>query len=371
MKKGLHASGGSNRVNRGGSWNNDPDNCRVANRNNDNPDNRNDNIGFRLANTGTRQPLGLYAGSARVSARPAWGPASALGGPNTQPPPFLSRPLGSKRKRGYFLSKSATSCLFRHQNLSAMLQIRDSLTLQNLLDQMVEVEADSFDMGGESTFNDAKPIHRVTLTRDFALCRYPVTQALWEAVMEDNPQPSRFKGAQRPVEFITWFEMVDFCNRLSEQQGLPSCYQIDGKEVSWQPEAAGYRLPTEAEWEYAARGGPYGRVYEYAGSPDLDQVGWYSANSNRETQPVGQKRPNELGLYDMSGNVFEWCWDWYDSDYYANSPEKNPTGPAGGSYRVLRGGSWLLGPDYCRVAYRYGRPDSRYGDIGFRLARTL
>ena len=252
-----------------------------------------------------------------------------------------------------------------------MLKLQDPLTLATLESHMIRVEKGEFMMGGEK-YGDEKPIHKVTLTHDFALCRYPVSQALWAAVMEDNPQPSRFKGAQRPVESISWFEMVDFCNRLSEKQGLAPCYEIQGKQMRWLPDANGYRLPTEAEWEYAARGGRYGRGFEYAGSPDLDQVGWYDANSNGETQPVGQKRPNALGLYDMSGNVFEWCWDWYGGDYYANSPEKNPTGPAGGSNRVRRGGSWRYGPDGCRVAYRgNGRPDGRYDFVGFRLARTL
>ncbi|MEO1589641.1 MAG: SUMF1/EgtB/PvdO family nonheme iron enzyme, partial [Bacteroidota bacterium] len=151
---------------------------------------------------------------------------------------------------------------------------------------------------------------------------------------------------------------------------ITPCYEIEGEEVHWIQESKGYRLPTEAEWEYAARGGEKSQPSEYAGSPDLDQVGWYTANSEGETQAVGQKRPNALGLYDLSGNVWEWCWDWYDN--YSQEPQIDPTGPEGGSFRVFRGGSWSHGADGCRVASRsYLHPSSRYHFFGFRLARSL
>ena len=241
-----------------------------------------------------------------------------------------------------------------------MLRLHKPLTLSTLTDHMVPIPSGTFRLGDRV---------EVTLS-PYALCRYPVTQALWAAVMKDNPHPSRFKGPQCPVESINWFEMVDFCNRLSDKEGLAPCYEIKGQEVNWQQGCNGYRLPTEAEWEYAARGGPYARGYEYAGSPDLDQVGWYRENSNRETQPVGQKRPNELGLYDMSGNVWEWCWDRYAT--YPNEPQENPTGPEGGSFRVGRGGSWFYDAGYSRVAFRSGlHPDDRLYGLGFRLARYL
>ncbi|MEL6134342.1 MAG: SUMF1/EgtB/PvdO family nonheme iron enzyme [Bacteroidota bacterium] len=257
------------------------------------------------------------------------------------------------------------------------------LTLSNLDDHMIPILKGTFKMGGE-IYSDEKPIHSVTLTQDYLLCRYPVTQSLWEAVMGSNP--SKFKGAMRPVERVNWYEAVVFCNQLSIAQGLSPAYLIDQQsqdpqnentydEMKWTVKrivgANGYRLPTEAEWEYAARGGEKAQTYQYAGSPDLNQVGWYDENSHDETQVVGQKRPNRLGLYDLSGNVYEWCWDWYVA--YPEQSQIDPTGPQGGSGRVLRGGSWYDYADSCRVANRdrFFNPDSRHLLIGFRLARNL
>ena len=178
--------------------------------------------------------------------------------------------------------------------------------------------------------------------------KYEVTQAQWKAVMGSNP--SRFKGDNLPVENVSWDDVQAFIRKLN---------QLTGKR---------YRLPTEAEWEYAARGGNKSRGYKYAGGNNIDEVAWYDGNSGERTHPVGKKRPNELGLYDMSGNVWEWCSDWYDEDYYGNSPQNNPQGPASGSSRVFRGGSWLNYAILCRSASRYySTPDSRYGLIGFRL----
>ena len=171
-----------------------------------------------------------------------------------------------------------------------------------------------------------------------------------------------------PVIEVTWYGAVEYSNWLSEQEGLSKAYSISGTSVSWNQSANGYRLPTEAEWEYAARGGAQSNGYKYAGSNDVDEVGWYWDNSGRKTQPVKGKKANELGLYDMSGNVWEWCWDWYGSTYYSSSPGANPTGPSSGSYRVWRGGSWFNLPEYLRVAYR-GSINPDYSDIylGFRL----
>ena len=187
--------------------------------------------------------------------------------------------------------------------------------------------------------------------------------------MGDNP--SRFKGENRPVEQVSWVDCVEFCNKLSRKEGLTPAYKIDGETVIWNKKANGYRLPTEAEWEYAARGGQKSRGYTYAGSDNLHEVGWYNRNSSDETNPVGRKKANELGIYDMSGNVWEWCWDWYGGKYYRQSPGRNPAGPSSGSDRVLRGGDQINYARDCRSAdrYRHG-PSYRSSGLGFRLARS-
>jgi formylglycine-generating enzyme required for sulfatase activity len=162
---------------------------------------------------------------------------------------------------------------------------------------------------------------------------------------------------------------VDYCNWRSQQEGLGEVYQINQQQVDANWQASGYRLLTEAEWEYAARGGQQSQGFEYAGSNYVDEVVWYSKNSSSKTQPIGQKKANELGLYDMSGNVWEWCWDWYDD--YPSSATNYPKGPDTGSYRVIRGGSWVSFPAYVRVARRYSySPGYRYYILGFRLARA-
>jgi formylglycine-generating enzyme required for sulfatase activity len=231
--------------------------------------------------------------------------------------------------------------------------LQPPLTLSTLDQHMVRIEGGSFEMGGESIFDNAKPIHRVNLDA-FALCRYLVTQALWREVMGTDPEALYFTGADRPVEKVSWEYCQAFIQALNARTGLR------------------YRLPTEAEWEYAARGGKYNQGFEYSGSADLDEVGWYEDNSYGETQPAGLKAPNALGLYDMTGNVWECCQDWYGEKYYASSPPDNPQGPADGASRVFRGGSWRDGPAFTRVSRRYGWvPVNRYRLLGFRLARSI
>ena len=209
--------------------------------------------------------------------------------------------------------------------------------------------------------------HRVRLTRCIEFCVVPVTQALYEAVMGQNP--SHFKGPMRPVEEVSWYEAVRFCNGASAAFGLPAAYRIgSGSEpsVEWDQRSVGFRLPTESEWEYAARAGTQ---HLYAGGDDLDAVGWFSGNSDKQTRPVGLRLSNAWGLHDMSGNVWEWCWDWKGA--YAAGAFTDPTGPASGSFRVFRGGSWCSATQYARVAYRDSHsPGDRYCDLGFRLLRT-
>ena len=216
--------------------------------------------------------------------------------------------------------------------------------------EMVKVEAGSFDMGAtpemENPWEDEKPVHRVTLTNNYYVGKYEITQALWQAVMGNNP--SRFKGDDLPVEKVSWDDCQDFISKLNAMTGKR------------------FRLPSEAEWEYAARGGKKSRGYQYSGSNTFGDVAWYYGNSGPKTHAVGTKQPNELGIYDMTGNVWEWCQDWFGS--YSSSPQTNPTGAASGSYRVYRGGSWCNSARDCRTSYRRGNtPDFRYFDLGLRL----
>jgi formylglycine-generating enzyme required for sulfatase activity len=213
--------------------------------------------------------------------------------------------------------------------------------------------------------------HQVTLS-GFYISATEVTQAQYQAVMGNNP--SEFKGDTLPVEHVSWNDAVAYCNTLSEKEGLSPTYTISGTNVSWNRGANGYRLLTEAEWEFAARGG--GAASNslavnavYAGSANLNDVAWYSGNSGNKTHPVGQKAANGLGLYDMSGNVWEWCWDWYGG--YSSGSQSDPLGPASGSNRVIRGGSWRRDATFVRSANRdIFIPAYRYDDfIGFRVLR--
>ncbi len=225
--------------------------------------------------------------------------------------------------------------------------------LQNLVNNMVRVEGGTFTMGatseqGSDAQSDEKPAHQVTLS-SFSIGKYEVTQEEWEAVMGSNP--SNFKGAKRPVEKVDWHDCQDFIRKLNA---------LTGKH---------FRLPTEAEWEYAARGGNRSQGYKYAGGNTIGSVAWYKDNSGKETHSVGQKQSNELGLYDMAGNVWEWCQDWYNSSYYVKSPLTNPVNNTSASRRVLRGGGWSLSARYCRVSLRAsGTPVYCDDDLGLRLA---
>ncbi len=214
---------------------------------------------------------------------------------------------------------------------------------------MIFVKGGSFQMGSNDSNSDEKPIHSVTVS-DFYIGKYEVTQKEWKAVMGSNP--SNWKGDNLPVERVSWYDAVEFCNKKSEMEGLQKCYSGSGKNITCDFTKNGYRLPTEAEWEYAARGGNKSKGYKYSGSNNIGDVAWYTSNSGSKTHPVGTKRSNELGIYDMSGNVWEWCWDWYDENYYSISPGSNPRGPNSGKFAVLRGGSWCFYAYYCRVAVR-------------------
>ncbi len=228
----------------------------------------------------------------------------------------------------------------------------------------VRIAPGTFTMGSppseEGHANDETQ-HRVTITRAYCMKATEVTQGEWQAVMGSNPSEFRNCGANCPVEHVSWNDAVGYANALSRREGLPECYAgstFTGLACN------GYRLPTEAEWEYAARAGTTAATYG-----NLEGVAWYDKNAGGTTHPVRQKQPNAWGLSDMLGNVWEWTGDWYAA--YAGSAS-DPTGAAGGSYRVVRGGSWLLSANHARAAGRtYDTPDARYVIFGFRLVRTV
>lgn len=211
---------------------------------------------------------------------------------------------------------------------------------------MIAVKGGMFQMGSNDGYDWVKPIHQVTLTKGYYIGETEVTQELWTAVSN----PSYFKGnMQRPVEKVSWNDCQTFISKLNELTGET------------------FRLPTEAQWEYAARGGNQAQGRLYSGSNTIDDVAWYTSNSSSTTHPVTTKAPNELGIYDMSGNVWEWCSDWYGD--YSSAAQTDPTGPATGSSHVSRGGSWDYDASYCRVANRISlAPTFSYDFLGLRLA---
>jgi formylglycine-generating enzyme required for sulfatase activity len=239
--------------------------------------------------------------------------------------------------------------------------------------QFVLVKAGTFTMGSpqdEFTRDENENQHSVTITGDFYISRYEVTQGEYRSVMGDNPSKQYIGiGDTYPVNNISWYDALVYCNKLSEQDGFTPAYTINDSEIIWHRNADGYRLPTEAEWEYAARGGHNAGEYNvYAGSDDFNIVGWHRENSGKKTHPVGLKKPNELGLYDMTGNVWEWCWDWFGT--YPSESVTDPAGPPSGSFHVVRGGGCMNDPLTCRTANRPWDNPTVYSPQGIRLVRT-
>ena len=239
--------------------------------------------------------------------------------------------------------------------------------------EMVLVEGGTFQMGDHFNEGDSDelPLHQVTVS-SFYIGKYEITQGEYETAIGSNP--SNFVGDNNPVESVTWYNAVAYCNALSVSEGLSQCYSINGSDVSCDFTKKGYRLPTEAEWEYAARGGKHHTDdYRYAGcheEADLGSYAWYDPNSDSQTHEVGTKSANQLGIHDMSGNVWEWCNDWYGS--YTSDNQTNPTGPVSGAYRMHLGGSWNASGESCRLAHRSkSSPSNSSGRLGFRVVRPL
>ena len=205
--------------------------------------------------------------------------------------------------------------------------------------ELMLIRPGSFMMGDEKGDNEEKPVHKVTISKPFYIGKFEVTQEQWEAVIGSNP--SRFKGAKNPVDRVSWEACQAFIKKLNEKFG--------GSGVA-------FGLPTEAQWEYACRAGSAARYGFGDRKADLVKYGWFEENAGGKTHPVGEKKPNAWGLHDMHGNVWEWCADWYDGNYYKESPVIDPTGPTAVTSRVLRGGSWSDPAPYCRSSCRYCLP---------------
>ncbi len=226
----------------------------------------------------------------------------------------------------------------------------------------------SFLMGSDQFSDNTKPRHAVHIDA-FYMSTTEVTQGLFQTIMHENPSYT-IGDSTLPVEKVSWFEAARFCNRLSDTYGLKRCYD----ETSWECDFSqnGFRLPTEAEWEYACRAGTNSLYYTGNTTADLAEAAWFGnielGNCDNIPHPAGMRKPNAWGLYDMHGSQWEWCNDWYDSAYYRNNPPANPTGPDNGGLKVIRGGSWISNPEFCRADTReMYKPELNYYDIGIRL----
>lgn len=229
--------------------------------------------------------------------------------------------------------------------------------------ELVEVNANTFNMGSTAGFEDELPVHKVVISKDFLIGKFEVSKFLWKLVMGNNP--NGYTGKNYPADSIDWIDAVLFCNKLSIMSGLDSCYAINNDDVQWDRNTNGYRLPTEAEWEMAAKGGI---VEEFSGKAAED-VAWFNTTSGYKPHPSGQKSANGYEIYDMNGNILEWCWDLYSKKYYSDSLFTDPVGPVSGTRRVLKGGSWASGKTLVRAA---ARSFDNYDILqcGFRIVRN-
>lgn len=239
------------------------------------------------------------------------------------------------------------------------------------------VEGGTFKMGTDKPVEAHEgPVHDVTV-KSFYLGKTEVSFDDLDKFCADTKRDTNSipgyqwgRGKQAGI-MVSWLTAVEYCNWLSEKEKLSKCYLINGTEVKYLDTAKGYRLPTEAEWEFAARGGNSSKGTYFSGSDAINEVGWFKGNSNDGPHAVAQLKPNELGLYDMTGNLWEWVWDWYDGNYYKTSPKVDPTGAESGNYRVMRGGAWYNDGTYANVYTRQNAaPGFRQNSVGFRVART-
>jgi formylglycine-generating enzyme required for sulfatase activity len=399
---------GSRRVNRGGSWNFYATNTRVAYRSYGAPTYADYGLGFRITRTvpyegKNRPPLAPYnpnpADESMIigvtSVTLSWDSYDPDGDTMTYDVYFDTNVNPTTK-----VSSNQTENTLIRSNLSYettyywKVVAKDNhggvtespvwkFTTRDLQPKLVFVEKGSFTMGDTwgGGSSDEKPTHKVTLTYDFYIGEYETTfdeyDAFCEATGKSKANDSGWGRGSRPVIYVSWNDAIAYCNWFSEKEGLPKAYDSNGNlldkdgSITTDPsKVVGYRLPTEAEWEYAARGGNKSEGYKYSGSDNVGDVAWYRDNSDDKTQEVGKKSPNELGIYDMSGNVWEWCSDWYGN--YSSYAQTNPYNNTPGSNRVDRGGSWGSSATYSRVARRgYNTPTNASYRVGFRICRTV
>lgn len=230
--------------------------------------------------------------------------------------------------------------------------------------EFIDINSGSFMMGSNNGFGNEQPAHKVNITHEFQISKYEITQKIWQLVMNSNP--SKIKSDNLPLMNVTWYEAINFCNKLSKLYGYDTVYIKSANSYTYDTTASGFRLPTEAEWEYTCRAGSGS---DFPGSGKIEDIAWYNGNSAYNPHPVGTKNPNDWGIYDMNGNAWEWCWDWYSPDYYQSSPASDPLGPSTGSRHVLRGGSCSDGASFARSANRTF-PAKDFSNCGFRIVKN-
>jgi formylglycine-generating enzyme len=229
---------------------------------------------------------------------------------------------------------------------------------------MITVPVGEYIMGSGEGNDDEKPAHKVFISRSFGISKYEIIGSVWHAVVYPDSSSSIYR--ELPASNISWMAAIMFCNRLSVLSGFDSCYIIEGQNVIWNKSANGYRLPTEAEWEYACRAGTTG---DFSGTGIIKEMGWYDSTSGSRCLPPGLLKPNDFGIYDMHGNLWEWCWDYYNDKYYSAETQTDPSGPQSGARRVIRGGSFVNRPTMLRSSNRtFNHKDNLF--CGIRVVRN-